>query len=565
VRPGDAGSEGDVSIDHAPWMVDGRIFYRARRPFLTTAASAAALAAFLLALAPESVAAATANAAVPMPAAFEPASATAPDAPAAADSEIKARVTQGNNLIIAGEKLHVALLRAFYAAHNNQPVWDSRPEVAKSLWAAVMRAGEQGLDPAMFHATALAVPASLSATDRDLLLSDAFLSYADALARGADPSEMRPADQTLSPGSVDVAAALDTAINSVQPAAALEALAPSTAEYKELRAAYQKYQGIVQAGGWPKIDASGADDHFGQLQKRLAIEGYLPAGYSSGRYDATTEEAVKAFQERHGIEPDGKLGPGTLSELNVGADARLEQIAVGLERLRWLPHPPPETRVEVNTAAMEVNLYKDGKVAFTGRVVVGQVDKQTPEFAATINSILYNPPWNVPADIADKEIFSKLDEEPDYLERHNMVIRDNGQVMQLPGAGTALGRLKFEMQDPFDVYLHDTPQRYFFARENRRLSHGCVRVQNPRDLAALLADIPVDTIDKAIATGTTMRHMLPKPVPVYVTYQTAYIGPAGHLQFRRDAYRRDDAVWHRLVPNEQPPVAGQDSSAQRKG
>jgi len=321
----------------------------------------------------------------------------------------------------------------------------------------------------------------------------------------------------------------------------------------------------VQAGGWPKIEAAGTDDRFRQLQKRLAAEGYLPADYATSKYDETTIAAVKAFQERHGIEPDGKLGPGTMAELNIDADARVQQIAVGIERLRWLPRPLPEMRVQVNTAAMEVNYYKDGKVAFTGRVVVGQVDKQTPEFAATINSILYNPPWNVPGDIADKEIISKLDEEPDYLEKHNMVMRDNGSVTQLPGAGTALGRLKFEMEDRFDVYLHDTPQRFLFARENRRLSHGCVRVQNPRDLAALLADIPVDTINKAIATSATTRHMLPSPVPVLVTYQTAYIGNDGELQFRRDAYKRDDAVWHHLVPTGQPPVAGQDSGAQRKG
>lgn len=551
-------------MDRAPWVVDRGVIDRGGRRLLTGAVSAAAFASLFLALTPDGAAAAAANGAVPTPAAFESAS-TAPGDAAAPDGEIKARLAQGNNLTIAGDKLRVALLRAFYAAHNNQPVWDSRQEATKSLWDAVMHAGEQGLDPNMFHATALAVPASLSPTDRDLLLSDAFLSYADALARGADPVEMRPGDQILSPGAVDIAAALDTAINSPQPGAALTTLAPQTPEYKGLREAYQRYQGIAQAGGWPKIDGASGEEHFRQLQKRLSAEGYLPADYATGKYDETTIGAVKAFQERHGIEPDGKLGPGTTAELNIGADARVQQIAVGLERLRWLPHTPPATRVQVNTAAMEVNYYHDGEVAFTSRVVVGQVDKQTPEFSATINSILYNPPWNVPGDIAEKEILSKLDEEPDYLERHNMVMRDNGSVTQLPGSGTALGRLKFEMEDRFDVYLHDTPLRYLFARENRRLSHGCVRVQNPRDLAALLADIPVDTINKAIATSATARHMLPSPVPVFITYQTAYVAADGQLQFRRDAYRRDDAVWHHLVPTGQPPVAGQDSGAQRKG
>jgi murein L,D-transpeptidase YcbB/YkuD len=214
---------------------------------------------------------------------------------------------------------------------------------------------------------------------------------------------------------------------------------------------------------------------------------------------------------------------------------------------------------------MQLDYFKDGQPTFNGRVVVGQVDKQTPEFSATINSLLYNPPWNVPTDIAEKEILSKLDEEPDYLEKHNMVMRDNGSVTQLPGAGTALGRLKFEMEDRFDVYLHDTPLRFLFARENRRLSHGCVRVQNPRDLGSLLSGEPVEAINKGIATGVTSRHNLPAPIPVFITYQTAYVGTDGQLQLHRDAYKRDDAVWHHLVPAGQTPVAGQDAGAQRKG
>ncbi|HEX3881191.1 MAG TPA: L,D-transpeptidase family protein [Stellaceae bacterium] len=521
-----------------------------------------AVAAVFAVAAPGAFAAAG-NRPVPTPAAFE-SPAASPDG-LASDSEIKTRLNQGNSLTIAGDRLHVALLRAFYAAHGNLPVWDNHAETAKALWAAVLRGGAQGLDPNMFHASALAYPAGLSPIDRELLLSDAFLGYADALSRGADPVEMRPGDQILSPGAVDVVAALNAAIDSPQPGTALDALAPGNPQYQRLRAAYQKYQAIAKAGGWPKVEAAGADERCRQLQQRLSVEGYLPAGYATGKFDETTTAALKAFQGRHGIEADGKLGPGTVAELNIGADARVQQIAVGLERIRWLPHALPATRVQVNTASMQLDYFKDEQPAFNGRVVVGQIDKQTPEFAATINSLLYNPPWNVPTDIAEKEILSKLDEEPDYLERHNMVMRDNGGVTQLPGAGTALGRLKFEMEDRFDVYLHDTPQRFLFARENRRLSHGCVRVQNPRDLASLLSGEPVEAINKGIATSATTRHSLPAPIPVFITYQTAYVGTDGQLQFRRDAYKRDDAVWRHLVPAGQTPVAGQDSGAQRKG
>src|SRR6185437_4417276 len=503
-----AGSEGNVSIDSAPW-VEGLAGHR--RSLLLASAG---LAAIVFAVAAPGALAAAGGAPVPTPAAFE-APAAGPGNPGF-DSEIKTRLSQGSNLTIAGDRLHVALLRAFYATHDNQPVWQGHAEAAKALWAAVSRAGEQGLDPNLFHAAALAYPAGLSPIDRELLLSDAFLGYADALSRGADPVEMRPGDQILSPGLVDVVTSLNAAIDSPQPAAALDALAPTGPQYKGLREAYQRYHSIVQEGGWSRIDAAGADDRFRQLQRRLAAEGYLPAGYATGKFDEPTIAALKTFQERHGFEPDGKLGPSTIAELNIGADARLQQIAVGLERIRWLPHALPATRVQVNTASMQINYFKDDQPAFSGRVVVGQIDKQTPEFAATINSLLYNPPWNVPLDIAEKEILSKLDEEPDYLERHNMVMRDNGSVTQLPGAGTALGRLKFEMEDRFDVYLHDTPLRYLFARENRRLSHGCVRVQNPRDLASLLSGEPVEAINKGIATNATTRHSLPAPIPVFI-------------------------------------------------
>jgi murein L,D-transpeptidase YcbB/YkuD len=225
----------------------------------------------------------------------------------------------------------------------------------------------------------------------------------------------------------------------------------------------------------------------------------------------------------------------------------------------------PASRVVVNTASATLVFYRDEQPAFTTRVVVGEVDKQTPEFQTTINSVLYNPPWNVPYSIAMKEILPKLDDDPDYLERHNMVMRDNGSVTQLPGAGTALGRLKFEMEDKFDVYLHDTPLKNLFARDNRRQSHGCVRVQNPRDLASLLLGIPVEAIDKGIADGATTRHNLPAPMPVFIVYQTVYVGADGQVEFRRDSYHRDEEILRRLVPSEQLPVAGQDPTAQRRG
>jgi murein L,D-transpeptidase YcbB/YkuD len=158
-----------------------------------------------------------------------------------------------------------------------------------------------------------------------------------------------------------------------------------------------------------------------------------------------------------------------------------------------------------------------------------------------------------------------IEEDPDYLDKHHMTMRDNGSILQEAGPYSALGRLKFEMPNRFDVYLHDTPLRSFFARANRRLSHGCVRVQNPRELASLLLGISEDEITKNINTGNTYRHTLPQPLPVFIVYQTAFVGAAGTLQFRQDVYQRDNDIAQHLMLRPQQPLAQQGPANQRGG
>ena len=474
------------------------------------------------------------------PAAFAP----APVAPAG--SEIAARL-QVSTAQIAGEPLDTALLRRFYELHGFAPVWPSRQAAAAALWAAVQRAGEHGLDPNAFHARLLGGTATLTPTDRELLLSDAFLGYAEALAYGAVPPSARPDNQDLSPEPVDVGGMLDRAIASANPAAAIEALAPNTPAYAALRQARARYLAIVAAGGWPQV-AGGSPLLL--VQRRLATEGYSD---------------LRTFQQAHGIPPDGRLGPATIAELNIGPDERARQIAVNLERLRWLPRAMPADRVVVNAASAQLRLFRADRPVFATRVVVGQADKQTPEFQATIESVLFNPPWNVPYSIATKEILPKVAADPDYLARHNMVLRRGGGIQQLPGHGTALGQLKFEMPNRFDVYLHDTPLKNLFSRDNRNQSHGCVRVQNPRELAALLLQDTAEGVARSVAVGGTHRRELPQSMPVFITYLTAFLDDDGTIGFRRDVYERDGDLWDDLVKTLQAPLAVQVPSVQRGG
>src|SRR5258707_13214852 len=236
--------------------------------------------------------------------------------------------------VVAGERMNVELLRRFYARHGFEPVWTTRQAQANSLMNAVLRAGDHGLAPELFHADLLRSPATLPALDRELLLSDAFLSYADALARGAMPIERRRDDEVLTPEPIDVAAVLDAAIDSPDPAAVIEALAPATPTYRLLRQALQN---------------SHAD---------------LPVGSKT-------------------------------------ATAHLREIEVNLERERWLPRRLPADRVWVNVADERLVLYRDDRVVFSTRGIVGQDDRrnQSPEFQGSIERILFKPPWYIPADI----------------------------------------------------------------------------------------------------------------------------------------------------------------------
>lgn len=442
--------------------------------------------------------------------------AVAPTAPAVPQTEIQARLER-SGLAVGGEHLHVALLRRFYAAHSYEPVWDSHQAQAAALTQAIARAGEHGLDPELFHATALRNAASLPATDRDLLLSDAFLSYADALARGVLPVEQRMDDEDLRPEPVDAAQALDTVIASADPAAAIEALAPNTPEYQAMRRALQYYQSAAAA----PASAPSPRPAPGQRVKPAPT----PAAYQT----------------------------------------RIREIAVNLERLRWLPRSMPADRVWVNTANAQLVLYRGNRPVFTTRVVVGETDKQTPEVQATIGSVLFNPPWNVPRSIAAKEIYPKLSANPDYLAQHHMIMRKGGLIQQLPGEKSALGQVKFEMPNRFDVYLHDTPLKNLFSSDSRRRSHGCVRVENPRELATLLLQRPMETINQRIALGHTNSLPLPQPVPVFFVYQTAFVDQNGGLEFRPDVYQRDEEVWQHLHRATQAPVAEREQAGQRRG
>jgi murein L,D-transpeptidase YcbB/YkuD len=335
---------------------------------------------------------------------------------------------------------------------------------------------------------------------------------------------------------------------------------------------------IRTEGGWEPLPTGATlrvdsvDVRVPLLRRRLAVEGDLtgPVDDANLQFEPSLAEAVKSFQNRHDLNADGVVGDATLAALNVPVERRIEQVRVNMERARWIGRELPDTFVAVNVAGAKVYLVHGNAAVFETRAVVGTEYRQTPVFTAPIRYIDLNPTWTVPASIVG-EILRHVRDEPGYLEREGMRVLDrSGRAVdpssidfarytaasfpyvfrQDPGPMNALGQIKLMLPNPYAVYLHDTPSRSLFAREERLFSHGCIRLEDPIGLATLVLDDPErwnrETLQAAIDTRVTQTISLSKPVPVYVLYWTAIANLRGELRFSSDVYGRDAAVLAKL-------------------
>lgn len=353
---------------------------------------------------------------------------------------------------------------------------------------------------------------------------------------------------TIEPPRRDVAAELAAARKDGRLTQWLAALAPAHPGYQALRAERARYRSIIEAGGWLKmpfglsLKEGDEGDRVEALRARLQAEGYVLAPSATPTlFDADLAEALRLFQRRHDLEEDGTLGAETRRALDVPAAERLAQLDANLERWRWLPRALPADRLDLDVAAAEAVRYAAGQPALTMRVIVGSPKHKTPMFVSYLDAVVFNPPWNVPASIARNEILPKAARDPGYLARNGYSRTPNG-LQQRPGPGNALGFVKFDLPSPFGVYLHDTPGRSSFARRVRTLSHGCMRLEKPRELAEDLLAPQGWTradIDRAIDTGATRRIELDRTLPLFVAYYTASVDADGRAVFRPDPYGWD--------------------------
>ncbi|WP_293678659.1 L,D-transpeptidase family protein [uncultured Phenylobacterium sp.] len=395
--------------------------------------------------------------------------------------------------------------------------------------------------------------AALQSLDDSDLVARVLAAAAGETARVPRPADLEPL-WSLSPPRHDLSQAFGAARTEGRLAGWLDTLGPTSPDNRALRVARPAYAALAAAGGWPSVPA-GATLRPGErsgavasLRLRLAAEGYpLKEAAEQDAFDADLEQALRAFQANHAIEADGILGAATRRELAVTPEVRLAQIDANLERWRWLPWAMPADRVEVDTGGQDLTLYRERSPVLQMRAIVGSPKHPTLMFGSRIDAVVFNPPWNVPASIARTELLPAEARRPGLLASQGIRWVD-GHLQQRPGPTNSLGLVKFDIQSPFGVYLHDTPGKGLFANPVRAFSHGCMRLQDARGLAAeLLAaqgGSPA-TVAAAIAARDTRRVGLARPIPLFVVHRTVRPGPDGRLSFHPDIYGWDRrlAAW----------------------
>jgi murein L,D-transpeptidase YcbB/YkuD len=468
----------------------------------------------------------------------------------------------------------------FYAADRNyKPLWvrDDGPKTkARDVLKVFQDASKLGLNPANYRIAQiermmdLKTPRELA--ELELLLTRSFIDFGRDINRGVVLPSDASRENAITSKEVGALTLIDGAENAHNIADYVRTLEPQSPEYQRLRGALATYRAIAAKGGFPVV-AKGAALKPGMHDKRIvAIRQYLrltgdlnpDADKGGDLYDTDLIAAVKWFQYRHGLTEDGIMAATTFEEMNVPVAQRIRQIELNLERRRWMDDDLGPYYILVNVADQELKVVKDGKTVHTARLVVGKPYARTPVFSDKMRYIVFNPYWNVPPNIANDEYLPKLRRNPGVLEReHIRVFASSGSevnpysvnwsaISRMPyslrqdsGGKNALGKVKFMFPNRFNVYLHDTPSKSLFNKDLRIFSHGCMRVENPLDLAELLlADQGWSRarIDSTIAEGKERIVNLKTPVPVHVTYLTAWVNKDGSMQFRRDPYNRDDQL-----------------------
>lgn len=491
------------------------------------------------------------------------------------------------DILIAPERLELPVervreaLKVHYIDRSGTIYWVGTGRMTPFI-QRLLDAEDDGLDPRDYPIETLidlrdSISESdpLSAARAELYYSAFFAAYATDLKIGrllpqkVDPKLFRNRK------TVDVLRILTDLKKQRDPGRFLDAFEPVNPHYQALKSMLAHYRALAEQGFWPDI-AQGAplkrgmsDPRIPQVRQLLAMTGDFEwKADASPVYDPQLEIAVQRFQQRHGLEAKGLIGKQTVMAMNVPPAERARQIMLNMERWRWMPEDLGDYHILVNLAAFELQQVQSSVIVDRMKVVVGAVATQTPEFSDEMEYVEFNPTWTVPYSIATKEMLPRLRQNP-FAYAGDFDVFMNGQLVswgavswtlygpgnfpftfrQRPGPKNALGKVKFMLPNPHNIYLHDTPAKEKFLATSRAFSHGCIRLSRPLDFAyKIVGGIPgwnKARIDATIAAGRTVQVPLPRRVPVHLIYATAFKGDNG-IEFRPDVYGRDRKLYAAL-------------------
>jgi murein L,D-transpeptidase YcbB/YkuD len=454
---------------------------------------------------------------------------------------------------------------ALYQNHEYNFVWfdkKGRKETADVIYNKINNLPEEGVEVEVPYKENLDALFQTEGTkpniDTELFLSNYYFFYINKALQGIDNSKTNELGWYLPRKKQSYVAYLDSLL--VNPKL-LDKKEPLIGQYYKLKTVLQKYRTIEKNGGWnaltvpsdfKAVKPKDSSALVAQIRTRLFLTGDIAADSKSIVYDEALQEAVLKYKKRNGFTPDRTILAKHINEMNVPVSERIKTIIVNMERCRWISKDVTKAKefIVVNIPSYRLTYFKDGKVALSSNVVVGNTMNETVIFSGMMSYIVFSPYWNVPKSIVEKEILPAIKKDKNYLDKHNMEWY-NGNIRQKPGPDNSLGLVKFLFPNNNNIYLHDTPSKGLFNEEKRAFSHGCIRVAKPKELANLIlqddANWTPEKIDEAMNKGKESWYTLKNKIPVHIGYFTAWVDDEGTMNFYKDIYDRDATLAAILV------------------
>lgn len=390
--------------------------------------------------------------------------------------------------------------------------------------------------------------------ETELLNSSLYFFYADKVYHGLDAKKSTAMEWYLPRKKQSFVNYLDSLL--IDPSLINKQANGVLSQYFLLKNVLKKYRLIERKGGWKNIQVNtnlksyelgDSTTAIAEIRQRLFISGDLSKDSKSDVYDKELAAGVLKYKNRNGDNADTKILPEQIKEMNIPVEKRIKTLIVNMERCRWLSNDITKAKelIAINIPAYQLTYFRDGKPQLRSNVVVGKVMNQTVIFSAPMKSIVFSPYWNIPKSILDKEVLPGIKKNANYLEEHDMEWHGD-YVRQRPGPKNSLGLIKFLFPNSNAIYLHDTPAKSLFNKEDRAFSHGCIRIAKPVELATLI--LKNDTkwneqkIRAAMNSGQEKWYTLKNKIPVYIGYFTAWVDDKGAIHFYEDIYNRDEEL-----------------------